>query len=275
MKYHDSGKRLSADERDNLEFVVDVENGSSSLDAGLGTIINKIMENASNMNSGDQLILYLSLALILGGTYSFKKFLDHRRKTRRIEIESSKITAESEARIRELENLEFMSKEDTERFKAMTDVLGSHPELGVIEDYAHDTNVEVLKRVSGADDAEIQGVMLTSGQVIELKRNARKKSELDTLVDVYRLIGINRGNPDLYKIKLEQRAGDYTITAELVNDFSAAAEIMKTALTEALMISPKPFLNMMLSVTRVGGNITKAELLKAESLNEDDLEHLE
>ena len=86
-KYDHPAKRLSEQERDDLEIRVDVNDGSSDLEINFQELATKLFEQmVGKMDSQDIAVTIITIAVLYFGTSAYRSFLESRKETRIKEI---------------------------------------------------------------------------------------------------------------------------------------------------------------------------------------------
>ncbi|ATG75915.1 hypothetical protein AN401_11690 [Zobellella denitrificans] len=188
---------LSNDEREGLEIAIRVEQGSSIFKIDLQQVLEKFSsELVGKMDPKMLLTMVLGVAVVWGGTSSYKHYLDHRVKIRQEE-------AKSEEQQALIEHLKFSSEQETQRMQIMADVFQNNARLQSIADIAEDARTELVKRSAVAQDVTIQGIHVTGEEAGELVKNARNKSEEVRLDGDYRILNVDSSNPEEFKVKVK------------------------------------------------------------------------
>lgn len=202
-KYNSPHKRLTNEEKSALEIRVKVEPGSSIFSIDMQQLLERLChELVGKMDPTTIVISVLGAGVIWGGVSSYKSYLDHRTQVRQTEIKSE------ENRVL-IEQLKFGQEQETQRAKVLADALGQNARLQTIANISEDTKASLIKRSSGADIIEIQGVELTGQVAEELVKNARRKSEELRLDGLYRILNVDSSNPEEFKVKIRcQSSGD-------------------------------------------------------------------
>lgn len=198
---------LTRDEREGLEFTVKVEGGSSIFEIDGQQAIEELLKVlAAEMEPTHWIIVILSVSVLFFGRLAWKDYLEERAKTRGEEIKSREK--------RELiENLRYLSEQETERLKILATALGESDRLPAVEEVIDDGRKAVLKSIPEGvsavlGDAEIEGV-----QARELAKSERRRSEEVTVEGTYAILRVDTTAPDGFRVRLQNIHDETTLTA--------------------------------------------------------------
>ena len=184
-------RRLSPEERESLEFKLEVRSGSPLVQVQLGPIYEQLLSHPAvqRMEPGHVITVIVGLALIWAGQTAFKSYLAERSATRQAELNV-------EAERARLNTFERLSAEESQRMRILTAALSRTTQLRAAETLAYDARTRVLRGLSGADTVEINGAGEYHGEDIDqLVRNARARLNEIVLDGAYKVIGAGR-RPD-------------------------------------------------------------------------------
>lgn len=171
IRYDKSDARHITDEdRDQIELVVKVSEGSSDLTAALESALEKIAINVADKMTPEQLIIsILGLALMYFGHSYFKSAQDAKTKEKQIDADIN------------------AKEEDTKRFKMMADAITKVATLKEVREDADDSHDALMRAAASAEKAEILGVDIdpdVARQLIKTKRERSKDVRLDGMFTV-------------------------------------------------------------------------------------------
>ncbi|WP_233466391.1 hypothetical protein [Enterobacter asburiae] len=188
-------RRLTKEEREDLEIKVKVEKGSSVFNVDIDGFLTKLgQELVGKMSPQEIMITLLGAALIWGGASIFKRFLDNRKEVRLAEISKD---GDKE----HLRTMQSMSQEETKRLELLTKFIDRKPLLDNMDRMSYDAKTEMVKSFARADLAEIDGVTLDAELARELTTNARRRSTEMRIDGVYRIEEVNNTDPEAFKVK--------------------------------------------------------------------------
>lgn len=220
-----STHQLTRQERRDLEFEVKVSNGTSTFEIDFQAIALKLLElSVGRMDSKDLMVVVLSFSALFFGTSMLKTFLDHRRAKREVELKS-----EDQKKL--IEHLRFSAEQETERMRIMGELARQNPRIENLQTYSQDAQLALLKSVSAADAAEIQGVEIDGDAAEILAQNARAKAKEVRLDGLYRIQVVDSGNPVDFRLKVlnVESKDQFTTTVQEESLIPAAKSILQRA----------------------------------------------
>lgn len=195
-KFGNSGKRLSEEEKDELELTVKVNPGSSDLGIDFGDVAGKLVEQlGGKMTGNEMLIAVVSIAVLWFGSSAWSSFLENRKELKMKEIgdETQRAT---------LDALKFTSEQETARAKIMADLAKQDDRIAEIERIATNTHTEVVRAMATAAYARVEGTEVAPDVAEYLTRNPRRTSNDVRLDGQYRLLKLDWSDPDAFKVKV-------------------------------------------------------------------------
>ena len=213
----DDTRKLSSDEREELEILVKVEEGSSIFEIDFQGVLEKFAEKAAETMSPELIaITVIGLGVLWVGKASYGAYLDYRKEVRLGE-------AKTEEQRNILETMRQSSKEETRRMELMTKLLVREPKLEEVSRQAYDSKTEMLKGFATADEATVSGITTTGEEAQELVVNARRKASERRLDGFYRVVRVDSSDPEAFKVKIRKHRGSLEFEA-LVEDITLDAE---------------------------------------------------
>lgn len=202
--------KLTKDERQMLEMVIEVEKGSSKFNIDF----QEILENACNkvtekLESKHILIALLSFAVLYFGDSMYKSYLEDRKEARQVE-------AKNEEQRALISHLSFAQGEETKRAKIMADLAAQNPRVHTIAELSKDTKAELLRRTAVADEVNLQGIEMTGEEAEELAKNARQQAVEIRLDGKYRILNVDSSDPLEFKVKVRslENGDEFTATVQ-------------------------------------------------------------
>ncbi|WP_409264697.1 hypothetical protein [Pseudomonas sp. KCJK9000] len=191
-------RRLSKEERDELEIEVKVEEGSSIFEVDFQDVLIKFAEKAGETMPPELMVVtILGLGVLWAGKTSYAAYLNYRKDVRAAE-------AKTEEQRDSLSTIEALSKQETARLEVLNRLLVSQPRLESVSRQVYDTRNEMLKGFATADEATVSGVTVTGDVAQELVTNARRKAVEKRLDGFYRIVRVDSSNPDEFKVKIRK-----------------------------------------------------------------------
>lgn len=208
----DDVRKLSKEERDELEIKVTVEPGSSMFEVDLQEILVKFAEQAGqSMTPEMTAVTVLGLGILWVGKTSFNAYLNYRKEVRLSE-------ARTEEQKSALDAIQAQTKQETERLQLLTKLLVKQPMLEQVKDQVYDAHTEMLKGFSAADTATIEGLTVASDVADELLKNARRKASEKRVDGYYRIIRVDSSNPDVFRVRVRRKKSATEFDAVLQDD---------------------------------------------------------
>lgn len=183
-------RHITDEDRDQIELVVKVKDGSSGFDAALENAMEKFAINVADKMTPEMLILsILGLALMYFGHSYFRAAQDNKLKEKQIDADLK------------------VKQEDTTRFKLMADAITKVAALKEIRDDAEDSHDALLRAAASAETAEVMDVEIptdVAAQIIKTKRERSKDVRLD---GKFTVTVADKSNPDDPRCRLVSDKG--------------------------------------------------------------------
>lgn len=189
-------RKLSVEERSDLELVVEVDDGSSLL----GIDVQKLLETfiaqvATKMDPIHVITIALGAGLLWAGKVSYKSYLANRKQIRLAELRT-------EERKAEIQHVEALSQQETARARILVQAAQREPVLRNIARQAFDAKTDLIKSLASADTIEIEGVDITGAAAKELVTNARRRSSVVQLDGMYRIRRVDLSKPGICSVRI-------------------------------------------------------------------------
>lgn len=218
-------RKLSTEERDALDLVIVVDEGSSILGVDFQDTVDKLLGPVGDkMEPSHLIMLLLGFGLLWAGKESYKSYLNHRRRIREAELNS-------DDRRNSLQQVEALSAQETERLRILNGMIKKSPQFRNMASLAYDGKTDLLKALAHADVVEIDGVEVDGNVIKELVTNARRKSEQVRLDGDYLVQRVDTSSPNTVKVKIKGATSGLTLEA-LILDRALTLEA-RTMLQEA------------------------------------------
>lgn len=144
-KYNDdSTRRLTDDERKQLELIVEVKAGSSEYITRLGGALNEIIRS-SNMTGKQVVILLVAIAALITSDYAWKDWLQNKEKESQLETSVS------------------LSKEETHRLEIVTKAIQSNPEIAKTRQAIDELRSDLAKKLQPEDRLKVNSQSIVNG----------------------------------------------------------------------------------------------------------------
>lgn len=245
-------RKLTKEEREDLEISVRVDQGSSVLTVDINGFLTKLTQELVGKMSAEQIMItVISAALIWGGVSLFRRHLDNRKEVRMAEIKK-------EGDKEHLQTMQTMSQEETKRTEIISRAMKQQPLIENMDRMAYDAKNEIVKSFARADTTTVDGVTIDSEMARELTTNARRRSSEMRIDGVYRIEEVNNTDPESFKVKVRNVRTDQRLTC-LVQDIFLDESGNKEALQQAEW-ERKP-VHLSINARHVDGDIKSAVIL--------------
>lgn len=211
-KFNNPTKRLSEEEKKELELKIKVNKGSSDLEINFTEIASKLIENLGSKMTGTQiLITVVSISVLYFGDSAYTNYLENRKEIRLADLRDKNQRDTIEA-------LSFNSAEETKRTAIIAQLAQQNSNLNNIPKIAYDTQTSVVRSLGGAELSKIGNNQLTPEIAEILTQNARRKSTEVRLDGEYRLLKVDWTDLESIKIKIRNVKTGFEIDAVLQDD---------------------------------------------------------
>lgn len=146
LSVYGESRRLSKEERRQTEIVVHLDKGSTKFEAPLWDALNNALTAAMKSMDGTQaLIAILGVAAMVGGVWVVKLWLEARSRDKKIEFEAN------------------ATKEETERFRIISELAKNNAQLAGAKAALEESNSQLIRKLDDRDslvlgkDTEISG----------------------------------------------------------------------------------------------------------------------
>lgn len=218
--YGDPAKRLTEEEKKCLELTVKVEQGSSIFNVELTDAARNLAQALIiKMDAKSIAILILGAGLIWSGHSLFAQHLETQRI---VKLENAKNERDREV----FANMKFMSEQETKRAEIISNLVGQNKQLSRINEISKESKTNLLKSFSGADEINIEGIVISGEQAESLTKNSRSESVQKRIDGAYRVIRVDSSNQSIFKVKVSNRDTGQTFEA-LVQDETSNDSIKK------------------------------------------------
>lgn len=189
-------RKLSDEQRDLLELVVKVKEGSSDYRTSLDKQFTAIAHEAiKKMESKHLAVVLLGAALIYGGNDVAKQW-----------IASQQIQKQVDQTVE-------LSKQETERLKVFAEAVAKSPKLAEATGDFTDSQNKVLKAAKPKDKITAYGVELSGYEAQELVHKDRASSSLVEISGLFRVVSNDASKSSGYRIKVIRISDGETFTA--------------------------------------------------------------
>ncbi|MDQ2069295.1 hypothetical protein [Natronospira bacteriovora] len=236
------GRNLRKEERQKLEIVVHVEEGSSLLNIELGDGLKEIWEDMRTKMDGKQVtIVVLGLALVIGGVTAYKSYLSH------------------QADLKELDHRLEMSKQETERMRILHEAMQGNEIERDLQSSVNQFRSQLLRAVEDADEVLIgEEIRLTGHQARRIAGEPRTAGIDDRIDGEFRVHLVDSSTEDSslkLRVKKTDDGQEFTATTDISQVAMAGIEQLQAAVFEK-----KP-IKLAVNFRRVRDEITRAKII--------------
>lgn len=200
-----AAQRLKDEERDQLELVVGVAEGSSEFLADLAKQFGSFAGEAIKKMSAQQVVIVvLGLGLLFTAPEIYKEYISERQ-------------SQTEA----LKTVQ-LSQQETERLRIMSAAVAKSPQLEEARIDQRETENRILKSVKPQDRITVAGVTLNGGETALITRPAQASAERLSVSGIFRILRTDTDRPSGVRIKVESILDGQQITADVPIELPAA-----------------------------------------------------
>lgn len=204
-------RTLTKKEKEDLEFRVKVEKGSSNYEIDLNTILDKLGTEALNkMDSTHIVITVLGLAVVIGGVVAFKAWLQTKTEQRKSELDDSQ---KKEWLTLQLASIE----QDTKRLGILSDAMSRQPILLEVEASADAARQGIIRAIGEERGGTISGVEIGSEFASEIVTQKRQQGQDIRLAGTYRVAKVDTTSPDGFRVTLTDVKSGAEVTAAMLD----------------------------------------------------------
>ncbi len=191
-------RKLKDEERDDIEVVVKVGEGSSLFDAELWKQLNTIAEAAVLRMNGNQVVItVLGIGLMLTAPVLYRAWLAHRQREKEMETQIA------------------LSDRETERMRIFAEALGRQPILEATKEDISDTRNRMLKVVRPGDVMTTGTVPVPAEEAAALVHPERARAEDHFMEGEFVVLGNRTDKGEGFRITLRSLENDMTLQADV------------------------------------------------------------
>lgn len=191
-------RRLREDDRDELEVVVRVEEGSSLFSADLSAQLNKIAGAVfGRMNGTQATISVLGIALAISAPVMYKSWLHERQAEKQMSTQVE------------------LSKQETERMRVFGAAMKRQPEIAAVKDDVIETSNKMLKATRPGDTMSMRGVPVTAEEARELVQPEHERAKDMELNGRFRIIGNRTDKGSGFRITVRRESDGMQFSADV------------------------------------------------------------
>lgn len=248
LKYGDANlKRLTSDEREKLEIVVKVEDGSSLFEVNLSEKFNEIVQAAINKMEGKHLVMSVALAaLAFTAPTMWKDYLNQ------------------QAQMKDMETQVTMSELELKKLQTFQSAASKTPAMAPVLQGADEFRNHALHKLHPKDKISLPGsdYQVSGSDAKEITHKPREQSKEIRLDGEFIITSVDSGGQKGYRIKVQRRADQKVITVS-IQDGTLTDEQKDTLKNNEW--AKKPVL-MEINAKELRGEITSATLVKVQEI---------
>jgi hypothetical protein len=212
-KYGESAKRLTEEEREQLEIKVDVRSGSSQLGINFNQIAIHIVDQLTEaLTPGETIFLVVFISLLFFGNSAYKNYLEDRRKTRAED-------ARSDAQKQLLEAQKFQTEQETKRTEIIASIAKDSIRNMQIVESSHDAQHGILKSLAAGTESRLGDEIALSQTLSKaLAANPRKAAKEVRLDGSYRITRIDWSGIGSFRVRVEGVDNGLNLDADVQDD---------------------------------------------------------
>lgn len=244
----DNLRKLTDEDRDKLELVIGVKDGSSEYDADLWKQLNEITLAAVGKMTGTELIItVIGLGVVLTGGAVAKHWISTRLKEK------------------EADNQIELSKQETERVRVITEAMTRQPVIAEFKESSIVTQSKLLKAMKPGDRITTSGVSLSSEEAREIAQTERAVSEDIDIRGVFRVLANDASRGAGFRIKVERVSDGLKLSAEVSMELDIE---QKELIKKAEWSKGMELVSLHITGSMLRGNINNAVVYSASAPTE-------
>ncbi|BCH58949.1 hypothetical protein [Agrobacterium vitis] len=263
--------RLTDQEKDDLELIFKVEEGSSELNADAAEQLKGVLGKCvDKMGSKQVFATALVVALLFFGSPQVANYLNNDVEKTRIETAFKEETARIEA---ETKRQEIASTERRDTLQVIKDLVQENKRKTDLLEQAYKESAaakhvgelnreavgEIIRNSSKADEITIQGVTLQQNLIREITRSQRSSSQDVTIQDEFQVVGVVSEDDYSFVVRLQRVSTGEIIVATLDDPLLSARHhkaIQQAEWKRAAVV-------VKISARKVGDSYKDAKILRA------------
>ncbi|WP_246033034.1 hypothetical protein [Falsirhodobacter xinxiangensis] len=251
-------KRLTERDKEILELVVKVDEGSSDQKVDLQAILEKVASSmVDKMTPTHITAVIVALGLLYAGTTATTTWLNNQKEIKLAEIAQQVETTRSEERRESLNAIVSLAGRDLERLQILEEVAKEVPIVAEIEEQASAGRDELVRHVTKTD-AVVNGVPISSAAGQSVTSAVRTQAVEERLDGVYTIRGTDTTAATGFRVLLSDKQGR-EFTAEVADVLTTVDD--RNAIQNAEWSKVPLFLTMNAKLRR--GEVVEAKIMSA------------
>ncbi len=191
-------RKLKDEERDELELVVEVREGSSGFNSPLWEQFSIIGKAAVERMDGTQAVItVLGLALTFAAQAMYKAWLARRQEDK------------------ELEHRLQMSQEETRKLQVIADATQRQPMLAAAQEEAQATQNRFLKVAKPGDILNVKGEVISAEEAVALAQPERERAIELVIEGMFSILGNRTDRSEGFRITVKRLSDQLTLSADV------------------------------------------------------------
>lgn len=234
----DNLRHLGAEDRDKLELIVRVREGSSDYEAPIDEKLTELAKTAiGKMTSRDLALTIAGIALVMGG----------------VEVSKAWIASRQEAK--QADQTVALSQQETERMKVFAEAVKQQPLLAEVKADHDASQNRLLKAIKPTDTVVLQGTLLQGSEAAEIVQSERGRSEDVEVGGVFRVLSNDASKSAGFRIKIQRITDGLTFSAEVPVEIP---ESEKRILQQAEWSKGAKLVRLSITASELRGHISNA-----------------
>lgn len=239
-------RHLKDEEKQQLEFMAKVSQGSSKIEVDLSGFAQKLIRDLVGRTTPLNAALYSVVgAALWASTTMAKSYI----------AEQAEKSESADAAPDQL----GLSPEEAENRKILQRAIQRRPDLQQIREDAKEANVALLRGCAGATTVLFNGIKLKQEQTRAILRSTRAESVEQQINGNYRILGVDTSKPDEIRIKVRYLENEREFFAKFRDDSLNREHV--AALQKAEWSKTQVYLSVNARVVR--GEVTTATIVSA------------
>lgn len=247
LRYNDANHRLTNEEKESLEIIVKVEQGSSDLFASLKGAIEVFAKEAANkMESKHIVTVVLGAALMWTSHAAWNSYLDQQVKIKSMDVQT------------------YSSTQETERMKVLRDIVKDKPVLQVVQENSEETYDKILRTAVSADSIQIGSEVIKKEEVKQLIKSTRKAPVETRLDGACQIRKVDSSKLGVFVVEVTFLPDGRVFKAEVKEEFLATRDKFKGLIRDAEW-EKKP-VKLTMNCREKNGEVVDAVILDVEKI---------
>lgn len=201
--------RLTEDERDKLEIIVRVDEGSSVIDLLFEQPLNTFINKAVGQMTGSEILFGILGVTFLGLTYSFLKH----RLSIKAEERKNEVTQQEKKDI--IDGFINHAQVDTKRLEIIDNIVNKNQQTKEIGEDFSNSLLKLTKNLSKVEEAEMDNLSLSGEAISEILKSNRHHPLDVQLNGVYRIQQVDSSKRTEFKVVVKGVENNLVIVAKV------------------------------------------------------------